>query len=337
MNKAFIITSINKPNTAMKLFAEGSKNNDVNFIVVGDKKSPKDFHLDGCQYLDLEAQINLFPKFCELLPIGHYARKNIGYLQAIKQGARLIVESDDDNLPYETFFNSIGQSSMEVDKLETNLKWYNIYRLFSDSNVWPRGLPLECIKQEYPADAFTKTQVNPLIIQGLADDNPDVDSIFRLVMDLPLKFKERNPVVLPKNVWCPFNSQNTVFYKQVFALTYLPSYCSFRMTDIWRSFIAQRCLWELDNGLIFTSSTVYQERNEHNLLKDFEDEVPGFLFNNKIADILTNLSLSKSDIYSNLYTCYEALVKNNIIGEKELKLVELWIAEIKALNPSESL
>jgi hypothetical protein len=33
-------------------------------------------------------------------------------------------------------------------------------------------------------------------------------------------------------------------------LLYLPSHCCFRMTDIWRSFIAQRCLWELGHWVV---------------------------------------------------------------------------------------
>jgi len=32
-------------------------------------------------------------------------------------------------------------------------------------------------------------------------------------------------------------------------LMYLPIKASFRMTDIYRSFVAQRCLWELGEGV----------------------------------------------------------------------------------------
>ena len=74
---------------------------------------------------------------------------------------------------------------------------------------------------------------------------------------------------------------------------YLPSTCTFRMTDIWRSFIAQRILWENDSNLLFHSASAEQDRNEHNLLKDFKDEVPGYENNQLIIDILTNLKLKK--------------------------------------------
>lgn len=331
MSKSLIITSINKPNVAMKLFAEGAKKSDTTFIIIGDRKSPADFYLEGCEYLDLDAQVKSFPDFCKLLPVGHYARKNVGYLLAMKSGTEIIIESDDDNFPYDSFYDQfVSSAEIEVDCVDTNLKWYNIYRLFSEGLVWPRGLPLETIKQDYSASTIKKVKVRPFIIQGLADDNPDVDSIFRLIMDLPMKFNKRDHVMLPKGVWCPFNSQNTVFHKEAFALTYLPSYCSFRMTDIWRSFVAQRCLWELNSGVLFTSPTVYQERNEHNLFKDFEDEVPGFLLNNKIADKLAALTLT-NDMLQNVYICYEALVEMKAIQQEELPLIKSWISEIKKI------
>ena len=74
---------------------------------------------------------------------------------------------------------------------------------------------------------------------------------------------------------------------------YLPSYCSFRMTDIWRSFVAQRIAWECDWPILFHSSNVRQERNEHNLMSDFRDEVSGYLNNLNIMDSLMNLNLKK--------------------------------------------
>ena len=38
---ALIITSINKPNNAIKKYYSLSKKNKVNFIIIGDRKTPK--------------------------------------------------------------------------------------------------------------------------------------------------------------------------------------------------------------------------------------------------------------------------------------------------------
>jgi len=162
----------------------------------------------------------------------------------------------------------------------------------------------------------------------LANDNPDVDAIYRLTYPLPVTFKSGLKIMVPPGLWTPFNSQNTIFRRTAFPLMYLPSFCSFRMTDIWRSLIAQRCLWELNKGIVFTSPTVFQERNDHNLLKDFEQEIPGYLNNDRIRHILSKLDL-KSDMLENLQICYDSLIREDIFPPEELDLVNLWLDEFK--------
>ena len=76
---------------------------------------------------------------------------------------------------------------------------------------------------------------------------------------------------------------------------YLPSYCSFRMTDIWRSYVAQRIAWECGWSVLYHEPTVWQERNEHNLMKDFEDEIPGYTNNLNICKTLQALHLKPGD------------------------------------------
>src|SRR5450756_1027905 len=96
------------------------------------------------------------------------------------------------------------------------------------------------------------------------------------------------------------------------------------MTDIWRSFVAQRICWEYGYGILFHSSTVYQERNEHNLMCDFKDEVSGYLNNGMICETLSVLTLKKCNIFDNLKVCYEALVKKEMVGKEELILLNAW-------------
>ena len=171
------------------------------------------------------------------------------------------------------------------------------------------------------------------IQQGLADDNPDVDAIYRMVLPLPIKFLERDPIALANQSICPFNSQNTTWFKEAFPLLYLPSYCSFRMTDIWRSFVAQRIAWTCGWSILFHNATVYQIRNEHNIMKDFEDEIPGYLNNSSIMKGLNALNLldGVENIYTNLTLCYEELVRQGVVDAKELALLDCWIQDMQAL------
>lgn len=97
MKKYIIITSIFKPTEAVEKF---SRNEDYQLIVVGDKKSPENWECDGVEYLSVDDQVDLDFHLLSKLPYNHYCRKMVGYLKAIKDGADVIVDTDDDNIPY---------------------------------------------------------------------------------------------------------------------------------------------------------------------------------------------------------------------------------------------
>lgn len=329
MNKvALIITSIaNQSHPVLNQFAREARDHNVDFIVVGDTKSPADFSLDGCDFYSIERQNSLGYNVAKILPTRHYARKNIGYLAAIRNGIDVIIETDDDNIPLENFWTTRHPS--QSAKLIENAGWVNVYRYFSDLNIWPRGFNLENLQDKVPQPEDLKPIYAP-IQQGLADDNPDVDAIYRLTLPLPVTFHQGESIAIGKSSICPFNSQNTTWFKEAFPLLYLPSYCSFRMTDIWRSFIAQRIAWTCGWPILFHQSTVRQERNDHRLLKDFEDEISGYLNNANIVDTLSALRLRDGveNIFENLERCYAALTEKGYIGHEEMPLVRAWISDL---------
>jgi hypothetical protein len=327
-----VITSVAKPNKVLRTYAEGCGEHGYDFVVIGDEASPSDFHIDGCDFYSLEKQGQTNFKFAQLCPTRHYARKNIGYLVAMLSGASIIVETDDDNVPYQEFW-ARRERIQNVAVLE-NTGWVNTYRYFTDQNIWPRGFPLErAQKQAPPYQSLNVTDIDCPIQQSLVDDNPDVDAVYRLILPLPQSFRKERRVALSKGSWCPFNSQNTSWWPDAFELLYLPLYCSFRMTDIWRSFVAQRIALLNGWGILFGEPTVRQERNEHNLLRDFNDEVPGYLHNSEICEALEGLSLEPGTekVGDNLKVCYEKLVSMSLIGREELALLGAWLEDIEQL------
>jgi len=322
---AVVVTSIAGPNKVLRDLAGGCKERGYRFIVIGDEASPADFHLEGCDFYSLERQVETGFKFARLCPARHYARKNIGYLIAIAEGASIIIETDDDNIPYDDFWwqRSVNQSVKTVEEAG----WVNVYRYFTDANIWPRGMALEHINDEVPAfESLQRRDVYCPIQQGLADDNPDVDAIYRLIGPLPQTFRKDRRVALMDGSWCPFNSQNTTWWAEAFGLLYLPSYSSFRMTDIWRSFIAQRITWVNGWAVLFGEPTMRQERNVHNLMRDFADEVPGYLNNSRLCEAIEALALGGGAVMisANLRLCYEKLVDMSLVDLKELDLVDAW-------------
>lgn len=327
-NTFLIITSIaNQDNPVLKKFAEETSKQKIPFIVIGDTKSPKEFNLVGCDFYTIDRQQTLNFQLAKTLPEKNYARKNLGYLIAISRGAEIIIETDDDNYPLAAFWE-IRRKNLNAHLLR-NKGWVNVYKYFTEAHIWPRGFALENIHDELPA-LENQLLIDSPIHQGLADENPDVDAIYRLTMPLPINFKKANSVALGKNSFCPFNSQNTTWFKEAFPLLYLPSYCSFRMTDIWRSFVAQRIAWTCGWSILFHQSTVWQDRNDHNLMSDFRDEIPGYNNNSEIIRSLSELDLKEGikNISSNMKICYNKLIELGYVGQQESILLDAWLNDI---------
>jgi hypothetical protein len=332
---ACVITTIQEPTHAVRILQSRLAQDNIPLIIIGDKKGPARFDLPNAKFLTLDQQLQSDFALAKLLPTGHYARKNLGYLEALRdQKLYAIYDTDDDNFP------DLGSWSAKDVRCQSHVLrqngWFNIYRCFSRKRIWPRGFPLSrngdrsSFACEAPATLFSPIQ------QLLCDDSPDVDAVWRLAIgDEPFSFDlgKRQSIYLAPGTWCPFNSQATWWFREAFPLLYLPSTCTFRMTDIWRSFVAQRCLWELDMGVIFHPPQVIQQRNPHDLMKDFEDEIPGYLQNEKIAQILSALSLKPGPgaMTDNLIGCYEALIGAGIFESDELFLLEAWIDDISPL------
>jgi hypothetical protein len=327
---SLVITSIASPTDVLRQYAGMCGERGIDFIVIGDRSSPPDFELLGCDFWSLEHQKTLPFRLASVIPERHYARKNLGYLLAAQRGRSVIIETDDDNFPRETFWDE--RNPQAFGRLVENVGWLNVYRYFSDRMIWPRGLPLEEVRTDVPpVDELPIAHVYAPIQQGLADENPDVDAIYRLLFPLPQSFNLRHePIMAGRGSWCPFNSQNTTWFREAFPLLYLPSTCTFRMTDIWRSFVAQRIAWENGWPVLFHNATVYQLRNEHDLMRDFRDEVPGYLNNQEISRALQSLELHEgaNAMASNMRDCYGALHNLRLVKPLELELLDAWLDDI---------
>lgn len=325
---ACVITTINWPTAGIKKLVGRFPASAL--IVVGDQKTPKNWKLQGTAYFSLQEQAESHFVSHQKTPFNHYARKNLGYLKAMRQSPSVIYDTDDDNIP-----NKAWQlRRMECSTQGVNQKgWCNVYRHFHIAYVWPRGFPLEHVNSALSRLQARSFCTHSPIQQGLADGNPDVDAIWRLLLTYPVYFRSKLSIQLAAGVWCPFNSQSTWWWPEAYPLMYLPIHATFRMTDIWRSFIAQRCLWEMGYGVIFHSpAEVEQKRNLHSLLRDFSDEVPGYLQNSRIADILQKLRLrsgkKKTDVCHNLLACYTALVRHDLLPDDELFSVNNWVTDL---------
>ncbi len=330
--KWIVITTINPPTPAIEVVSRLCIDSDWSAVVVGDTKTPEDWQAPGIDFLSIKQQYDLFPEFARLVPTRHYCRKNLGYLYAIQHGAKLILETDDDNIPGPDF-GYIHQLEVSGD-LVNSKDWVNVYRYFTKEHIWPRGLPLDTIHNA-PLPTPTEATTDCLVQQFLADEDPDVDAVYRLVLNNPVTFDKREkPVILEPGTWCPFNTQNTLIFAEAFPLLYLPCHVSFRMTDIWRSFVMQAALWAKGQRVAFRNATVRQERNAHDFNRDFEDEIPGYLHNEAIRQSLeSELDRITSDgsplpLSEIMLSLWNRLIHDGFVPEQEREILQGWTREL---------
>ena len=326
--KSLVITTINHPTEALKKYADILLERGWTVIVVGDKKTPGDFGLPGIEYLSVEKQFEYFGDLASLIPFNHYSRKTLGYLYAIVNGAEIIAESDDDNIPYPDKYPNFLSAQVKTPFV-SHRGVVNVYSYFTSKKVWPRGIPLDSIKNLVDETKVQPAEVNCYIQQGLADLDPDVDAIYRLTAGEEVTFDTDKTLALSAGCYSPFNTQNTLFYKEAFPLLFLPISVKSRVTDIWRSYIAQRLLWEKNSHVLFLSPSVYQLRNEHNLLHDFQEEIPLYTEVNALIQLLDSFSSNSDHFCDLMLEMYSYLDKNQFFSELELCTCEAWIKAIE--------
>jgi len=300
-----VVTSINPPTpTIHKLAALPG----WRVVVIGDTKTPKDWAWPNVTYLDIDAQTALGFSTTQLTRTRAYTRKNLGYLYAVLHGARVIYETDDDNALQEADVvqarRALREGAAASPPLPSLRRWLaassgsgdaggarvleyaspalaiNHHAHFGQPSTWPRGYPLEAIGEPH-VGAVRERTLRPLVQQGLANGDPDMDAVFRLTRKpsatrIDFTFTPARPIALPMGGFGPYNAQNTLFlYDALWALP-LPQTVEFRVCDIWRAYFTQRLLWGVGGQLAFVAPYVYQLRNSHSYHDDYVSEAQIF-------------------------------------------------------------
>lgn len=323
-NKCVIITTINKPtDTILKHIL----NTNYDTIIVGDKKTPNDYSKLKCIFLDIKSQKKLFPELYEIIPYNHYCRKNLGYLYAIKKGYKIIYETDDDNIPFDNFDNVLKIDKKKIIS-EKNNTWINIFKYFTNNAyIWPRGLPLTLLKNQ-PEFNIQNCDKKPSIINGLVENDPDIDACFRLICNhqASIKWEKNKSIIIDNNNMCVFNTQNTFWLNpDLFISMLIPCSVSFRYCDILRGIISNIILKKTDNYMMYTSPNVIQNRNEHNLLEDFKSEFEMYIHNEKILDYIEDNTDYVYNIKHLLGIIYNNLLINKVISQIDIDILNIWL------------
>lgn len=317
-----VITSIHGLTDSIREFScKGWK-----VVVVGDKKSKPIASTEGLTYLSPDDQKDLGYAVTDSLPWNHYSRKNIGYLYAMKDGAKVIYETDDDNAPTRAWKMPSLTCNRRLGTLDG--KYANVYKLFTEQRpVWPRGYPLDEVLKEERAIIHETIPLLVPVWQGLTNGDGDVDSIYRLTNGEQIEFYGE-PLFLQDGTYCPFNSQDTFWFWDAFPMMFLPTTVEFRFTDILRGYIAQPILWASNLHLGFTGPTTTSERNVHDLMADFRDEMRMFSMTKEVVDCIED-AIVDCMMHTNLISVYRALYDKGIVKADDLTALEGWLEDLE--------
>lgn len=305
MKLAVVSTTIHGEQTYLPFDALAAKSKflDVSFIVAGDTNAaPFDTSKFQCrvEYLSPADQ----ERFAVSETIGWKTprRRPVAWLRAVELDPDYILSVDDDNIPPENYFDEwyrvlttpVASVAAVVHPADP-APWHNYLRT-SDApfEIYPRGFPLPFRQKAVTAIQTLAEPVKPEAIglfQGISLGDPDMDAMTRLVYPKPLPLNvigEKNYVL--RDVWSPYNMQNTVFSKALFQLPILWPHAG-RFDDIFASFVWQKFLF--NNGMyVHVGDPVNrQDRGVRDTLHlDFREEVEGYFYSHRVWEVIHAIS-----------------------------------------------
>lgn len=276
-------------------------------------------------------------------------RKNIGYFYAISHGAEIVWDFEDDNMlkfwipgaapPHAPSIDECLPTDQDanIDVLEVQghdyLTW-NPYPAMGGptSPSWPRGLPIDDATNRECGSAKLKPSTAPkdsiAILHSLSDHQPDVDALYKAILPIPFYFKktEMKSVLVPQFSLTPYNAKATIHFKAGLWALFLPTSVDKEFSDVWRSYIVQRLLWE--SGLrvgIVGRPLVVQDSNIHTSLNDISKLKSMSKTIKKLINFLTLWRGKQKTFIGQINELWLALHENKFVGKEDIRLMSLWL------------
>jgi hypothetical protein len=267
MKKVIITTTINQPTEAIEKFDSMA---DWELVVSGDLKTPSNYALKNGKYISPSEQ-ELFDKtLSNLIGWNCIQRRNFATLFALKElKADIIAAIDDDNIPLPGWGEHLMLGKHNVSTFETEQVVFEPLNVTNHPELWHRGYPVQLLHSR--SSKYIGKHTYEFDIQAdLWNGDPDVDAICRIAMSPNVTFDVCNHYTSTAK-FSPFNSQNTFLTRRV-AKHFMVLPDVQRMDDIWAAYYVE----SLGFKPVYAPASVVQIRNEHNLVKDLENEMIGY-------------------------------------------------------------
>jgi hypothetical protein len=283
-SQVIVTTTINPPTEAIKKFDAMP---DWHLVVAGDLRTPKDYRLARGTYLSPADQDSYDSPLSAAIGWNRMQRRNLAILAAYDLGAEVIAVVDDDNIPLPGWGQDlIVERAVSVRFYFPGVDVFDPVGMATNLQLWHRGFPLQLLQNR--AQNYEWQLVCRPIQADFWNGDPDIDAICRMEHAPECDF---DPAYFPmaSDVFSPFNSQNTFIARRV-----IPDYFLFpgigRMDDIWASYYVE----SLGHLPVYGKASVYQQRNEHNLTHDMQQEFLGYEHN---LQLVQDLKKSSKNIF----------------------------------------
>ena len=213
----------------------------------------------------------------------------------------------------------------------------------SHSNPWPRGFPIDQLKDNFVNGPLDTTEFGDLpfssigVIQSLCNGDPDNDAVFRMTRPDSTKFSfDRSaksiPLLIPSYAYSPYNAQATTHLYSAFWGLYLPITVPGRVTDIWRSYITQRIMKDIGLHVLYTPPIVQHERSAHDYLSDFVAERDLYDKTTKLLEFLDGWSSNAATLPARIFELWVGLYEHDYLGLHDVKAAGEWMKTLIAIG-----
>ena len=320
MRIALVTTTINVPR-ALAFAAVGASNLDV-FVACDEKTPPESYDFMrtlkqkleaigiGLNYYSPKYQRALGYKCSELIGWNNIQRRSIALLEAMKSKPRTIISWDDDNLvlaprDYTKTFDDILQRKFSGLCADSAQPWFDHGQLLVPP-VPQRGFPIDA--KADPAFSFAQgAKIGAVAGACLGDpDISAVDRISRAPNVVQASELLRAGVAVGRPTWTIFNSQNSAIDAEMAPAWFMWPYVG-RYDDIYASLVVQQMLhwkgWYTHVGEPFA----YQQRNQHNLVRDLRAEIDGMERVRSLAEWFGRLDLQGDTVLERVRDLWECM------------------------------
>jgi len=313
MKVSLVATSIRIP-IELEAYARNARehgHNDVEFIVVGDRRSDLGIssfchrlsrNYSPCEYLSIDAQQEYLSTHQSMiwkhLSFDSRQRRIIGMLKAWQNGADLVICIDSqDKLVEGDFIGShshVGRIRM-MTVANSSSGWFNPASMLRESrgqSFFLRGFPMKQ-RDNVGTPHFRDQSIAIAANSGSCLGHSDLDATTHLDHEIQvsgLAPDSPSQLCLAPGTWSPFPAHNLAMKREVIPAFFLSPYVG-RYDDIWASYIVSRIAEHLGEGISFGSPAVIRNSATANLAKDLEQELVGYRQTARFCEALRSIPL----------------------------------------------